>query len=384
MGVTEAPWKFHIMAALAALGAVFGRRLEMPHADYTIYAPMHVLWVGPPGCGKTQAMNIVLDVIRAARPKMDVIKNQTTSVGILTRVGQSKYAIDAQRVEGKVIPDSEFILAAGEMTSLVNRKKENEDLMQMLLDMLDLPSEYEKTTGARGVDYIYRPTPTALLASAIEMLREYAPRVVFEGGFMSRIVPVVAMGKARAIHKPKLYTLQERTRMGVELWRVAERVGRKVFDLQGEAEAWYAEWYGEIHGGPPLDRRLLGWQARVHAHLLRTSMLLCVARGGEEIEVEDLVLAARVMDTVRPGLEELLQNVGGSGFGQLRQQVEAIVRHAGTRGVPRHKVLQMVPASWEEIDSVVETLKQAGIVEIVAGTKSEPDVTITLKRKERT
>lgn len=383
--MTEAPWLFHIMGAFAAMGAIFGRSTRLPWGTYTLYGPCHVLWLGPSGCGKTQSFGLALDVIKCANPSLVVVKNEATPVGIITRVGDNLLKLEEDAALGGMALDSEFVFAAGEMKTLVNVKRDSEGLLPMLTDMMDCPATYERTTVARGVDIVSKPTPTAMMCSTQEWLQDMAPTGIFEGGFMSRVIPIVARGKARVLPRPKLLDPAKLTAMGLKLQKLHRLLTHGgttpiVFELNPRVMAWYEQWYEAVHAGPPVDKRLTGWQSRLHAHLLRLAMLLSLSRAwvklGKEkpqILVQDLVLADRLLGQVAPGLKALMQVPAGTGFGALRQQVEALVRHHGPSGITKTTMLSRVPCSWEELDKVLETLTKAKVVRVASGTKEAPE-----------
>ena len=178
VNVTEAPWMFHILGGMSAMGAAWGRDLRIPWGDYTIYGNMHILWLGPSGCGKTQAFNIALDTLKMARPSLIVVKNEATPVGIIRRIGGD--LADHEAAEARfATEDSEFVFAAGEMSTIINKRKDSEGVLPMLTDMMDNPSSYERTTVARGVDYVHNPTPSCLMCSTEEWVHGMMPAGIF-------------------------------------------------------------------------------------------------------------------------------------------------------------------------------------------------------------
>jgi hypothetical protein len=381
--VTEAPWSFHIMAALAVLGSVFGRQLALPWADYVIYAPMHVMWVGPSGSGKTQAFNTALQAVRSARPTLEVIKNEATRQGLLYRVGSSMEHVRALATQGKVPAPTEFVFAAGEMSTIINRSKESDGMVPMLTDMMDNPREYERTTAGRGHDYVFMPTPTLMCCSTSHWLVQNMPAGVFEGGFMSRILPIVAPGKARTLAKPKLLTEKDRVLMGISAMRLRDDIGTREYEITGPVFEWYRDWYEDLHESTTHDARTEGWRARAHTHLLRIAMLLSASRAGASITVGDLALAKRVLGIVEPGIESLMRLGGLSAFGSWRQQVLTIVRQARERGVTRAHVLKQVPCSRNELDLVLETLLDAEEIGKGKGLKPVFTARLTNNTKKR-
>lgn len=378
MNVTEAPWMFHIMGGLAALGGAWGRMFAIPWGDYTIHGNVHVLWLGPSGCGKTQAYNVALDTLRMARPDLTIIQNEATPVGIIRRVGEDEDTVREQQIEGTA-EDSEFVFAAGEMSTIVNKLKNSEGMLPMLTDMMDNPSSYERTTAGRGVDFLYRPTPTALMCSTEAWVHAMMPAGLFEGGFMSRVIPTVAKGKARMLPIPAEMDDAKRREAGLALRRMRIALPKLVFkDLSPEVLRAYTRWYNDLHGVKPDDSRLDGWQARVHGHLLKIAGLLAVSaawRGlGKEqpqITLGTLKLASRVLAEIQPGLEALIQGAVATNFEGMRTKVLRAVARAGREGANRGELLNVTQLRPRDLDEVLDALKEGKEIAVKPGTAGD-------------
>lgn len=379
VNVTEAPWMFHVLGGLAALGGAWGRNLRIPWADYNIYGNMSVLWLGPSGCGKTQAFDVALDTLKMARPDLCVIKNEATPVGIIRRIG-GDLEQHAEAVEHFATEDSEFVFAAGEMSTIINKKKDSDGILPMLTDMMDCKVSYERTTVVRGVDYVHNPTPTALMCSTEEWVHGMMPAGIFEGGFMSRIIPVVAKGKARALAIPRILSDTERRVPGLALKRLLQAHPKLRFELDAIVLKHYSLWYTQLHSTTPDDRRLMGWQARLHGHLLKIAALLALSaswqRLGKEhpqISLGHLMFASRILAEIHPGLVALVTSSSATNFGAVRQKVMVAVSRAKREGLTRGALLASVHVRPRELDETLESLVGAKEVTVVAGTPGHPE-----------
>ena len=398
--VTEAPWIFHILGGLTCMGTAFGRDLRLPWADYAIYPPMNVLFLGPSGCGKTQAMNILLLVARVcdaadmarrkeAEDELHIIKNESTRQALIYRIGSGEENVRALQQRRQVIPATRFIIAAGEMKTFFNARKESEGLIETLTDMMDNPPDYQRDTIGRGREFVYQPTPTIVACSTVEWMLDNMPVNIFEGGFMSRVLPTLTRAKARIQPIPKLLDKRELSQLGASLAKLRQRIGPRTFQLKGPALKWYVEWYTELHDGVGSDRRLQGWIARKHVHLLRIAMLLWASeQHGKvhitaQLSVKHLKLANRILDNVQPSIEVLLRMGGSTPFGHLRQQVESIIQYGGSEGIARSDLLSQMSCSLSTFDEVIDTLKSARRIRVEGTRGEEPRYVVNKRRRAK-
>ena len=149
----------------------------------------------------------------------------------------------------------------------------------------------------------------------------------------------------------------------------------------------YALWYEELHSTEPEDRRLMGWQARVHGHLLKISALLAVSaswqRLGKEhpqISIGHMVLASRILAEIHPGLESLVTSAAASNFGGMKQKVLAAITRSRREGLTRGELLSSTHLRPRDLDEVMEALKDGREIAVRSGTAANPEARYRLSK----
>ena len=193
-------------------------------------------------------------------------------------------------------------------------------------------------------------------------------------------IPVVAKGKARALAIPRILSDTERRVPGLALKRLLQAHPKLRFELDAIVLKHHSLWYTQLHSTTPDDRRLMGWQARLHGHLLKIAALLALSaswqRLGKEhpqISLGHLMFASRILAEIHPGLVALVTSSSATNFGAVRQKVMVAVSRAKREGLTRGALLASVHVRPRELDETLESLVGAKEVTVVAGTPGHPE-----------
>lgn len=341
---TESPRIFHIMSALAAVGACLGRRNWIQWGPNAIYGNMYIALVGPPAAKKSSALNAAKGLLKQATAvrlapddtggkKQGLItflenKQLDPEIAALT---ESLDVADAAMLEklagldmGSLpdVRDKHFGVAfASEITSLLGDNQN--EILTFLIKMWD-GEDYEyqlskssQTLSGGLLSIIGGTTPSSLAASL--------PENASGGGFMSRFILCFGNTKYKSVPVPSEFD----TSIGEKLAAV---LGKLHHDFEGRfvipknTEKLIREVYDEA---PEIDdARFVHYADRRQSHLLKLSMCLSAARLSHTIEIDDFREARMLLRAMEAYMSDALGEYGMSKLANAKQRLVETLRHA--------------------------------------------------------
>lgn len=341
---TESPRIFHIMSALAGVGACLGRRNWIQFGSNEIFANMYIALVGPPAAKKSSALRVTKGLLRKATAvRLAPSDTGGKKQGLLTflenkqldpeleAMAESLDVADGALLEklaglemGKLpdVRDKHYGIAiASELTSLLGDNQN--EILEFLIQMWD-GDDYEyqlsktsQTLQGGLLSIIGGTTPSSLAASL--------PQNASGGGFMSRFILCFGNTKYKSVPWPKPFDEDlEQQLVGVMSGLHYDFEGP--FIVPRKTEELIREVYDE---SPQIDdARFVHYADRRQTHLLKLAMCLAAARQSHTIEVEDFREARMLLIAMEAYMSDALGEYGMNKLANAKQRLIETLRHA--------------------------------------------------------
>lgn len=379
----ESPTLFFAWNALWLLSTVLKREAWLKWYPNKLWPNLYVLLVAPPAlCRKSSSMVIANELLRALpnclpstvkayAKTSQVITGKTTPEGLLTALApDQKVFFNPKESGGSLITvdkGSQIALNVSELAVFLGKQQYNSGLVTLLTDLFDCKDKDSEITRGNGLKPLRDIYVTLFGAITPDGMKSSIPEEAFGGGFMSRVVIAYQDTPTKVYPIPKPVP-------GYPIWQdlqyrlawIAEHAKGEYY-LTEEAEAYYSKWYyawkESLFAIPDNQHK----DNRIDSLILRVALLMRVQeyREGNDITLENIQDARRLLEyTSRTG-ERATENVGATSYGQ---SYNVIKRFLLKRGKATRRELSQYMSSRgikaEEITSVVDQLAVEGFLTI--------------------
>ncbi len=359
----ESPAIYHVMVSLSLACAIVGRRVYISPAPegmtgMTIYPNMYTVLVGPSGkVFKSSCIRVGYELVKDL-DRINVIRDKLTPQYLLQHLSET----------------SEVLVLAPELKTFIGTDSFVNGLAGILTNLHDSDDVAEYRTKNSGIYTLVEPCLNILGGSTPEWLVTGTPGDALSGGFTARFLYVVAKESEREVSFPifdsnlaielnGLY--MQLTSMDGKLY-----LGKGVWD-------WYNKWYSKnkkiING--IIDPGILSYYSRRHTHLWKLAMGMCLMRLGEEINLEDMENAEKVMGWLEQTLPVIFMGKDVSGADTVLEVVKAAGGKATLGDI--YTELRRTKTKQEILDAVDVATGSGFIIE------SKNVVTITKKGEDQ-
>lgn len=385
---TEVPTIYSIWAGLFLLSSVVKREAWIKWFPSDLYANIYVMLVGPSGCKKGSAINVVTALLNMFQgyitdhnikkmKRINVIKNKATPEGLLSAmkpVGSFTLTdqagnplLDQHGREIKRPSTSEMAIIAPEMTVMINKQRYTESMVQNLTDLYD-------PVGPEGWDWKLKNekaklknTFTSFIAgTTVDGFHEGVPPAAAGDGFLCRSIVVCHFDLERHFLPPRS------TAKGPTKEQLAERVAYIAETIQGEYklsnDAWeYLDtWYTSFRKTLARRRNDRGFMSRMDVHLMKTAFLLKVQRYPERddktIGIEDVKEAEKLLDaTVARSHATIVELKDASPMKEMKR-VEQIIEKKGH--IKKNDLIRSTHLKGDKLAPILTDLLNNGIITV--------------------
>jgi hypothetical protein len=366
MGV-EPPTAYHFAVGFTVLGASLHRQVWFDQKFYKIFPAVQTFLVGPSGkTRKSTAANIGMALAEEAG-RIHRLPDQSTPEALLKELGELSRDGSASA-----------LLYSSELSTFLNRKEYNQDLVQVLTDLFDCRDIVRRRTVGGGNLEIRNIAVSAILCSNETWLASSVHESAFGGGFLGRTLVWHALGTDRYFPFPELpdenVYKQLVGELGLTRYYGAGDDGR--VNVTPAGEKWYKDKYLFIKKHWPDDERLVPFWERYPDHLLRMAMVLNVsetlATGVRDVTISDveLIQADAVLTWIYGYLPRVYANLGNTGFGdEARRVYQYIKRNGGQVASGQLGRAMAKRMSSGEVRRIIGTLVQNKVLETMTGTE---------------
>jgi hypothetical protein len=334
---------FRKWAAITAIAAALEQKVFVNTSSY-LYPNLYVVLIGPPGIGKTKTITAVGKLLRSLED-FHIASTSVTAASLVDELAKASVRI----VEHPGVNEyNSMLLLADELSAFMHDY--DNALIGNLTTFYDVsaPYSHSRRTGDLRI-HIERPQLSMLVGSTTSNFMRTLPDSAWDQGFMSRVIMVFSDDK---IVSDDIFERREnegKEELAHDLKSIYSLQGQ--FKVSDEYRNALNKWRKGGNAPLPSHPRLVHYNTRRTAHLLKLSMVSCVDRGDDlRIEEEDfkrslawLCEAERLMPYVFSSQNTIDSRVMGeiAHFCEKEQPETKVIRFAAER-VPAHSVMKVL------------------------------------------
>jgi hypothetical protein len=283
---TEKLWStetFRKWAAITAIAGALERKVWVRSQSANIFPNLYVFLVGPPGAGKTRAVEVTGDLWKALEDHK-VAPVSLTKASLMDEVGAAERTCH-QLPLGQTSFNS-LLIASKELGALIPGY--DSDFLNALTYLYDNAKYDEKRRGNKDPLVIERPQINLIGCTTPGFLLDTMPIGAWSQGFLSRVIlvysDIVGERKLNLMEEelPRNRALEEALKHDLRL--IGATVGKLAFTQ--EANDLLVRWSENVERAPS-HPRLQNYVTRRPIHAVKLCMIACADRGGDQIEIED-------------------------------------------------------------------------------------------------
>lgn len=327
----EAPRRFYFWSGVSTLAGALQRKVWIDQKRFMWYPNFFIVMVAPPGVATKSTTADVGGRLLAQVPDVRFGPNNITWQALVSNFAAAR--IDFA-YNGMYYPMSAVTLIARELGSLLNPK--DPDLINLLIELWDGSVKYDKETKTSGNDSIICPWINVIGCTTPGWIADNIPIQALRGGFISRCVFLYADEKEKVVpYVDEAIPFDEAAvtfALVHDLQRISELVGP--ITISEKARIWGRAWYIRLWEEAKTsfdDDQIMGFISRKQTHMHKLAMVLSASRGDSLIiDLEDLVLAERMLTDVEGDMNKVFAAVGKS---EIAMQAERFIGFVKKRQV---------------------------------------------------
>lgn len=350
----ESPTSFIYWSALAAVSAVVNNKVYLQKGGiYKLYPNVYVMLVAKSGLRKGYPVAFSKALVQEVN-NTRIISGRSSVQAIIKELSQSK-AVPG----GGIIKDSIGYINSGEFSTALVR---DEDSLTILTDLFDghYNPSWNNTLKGSGKEELKNVNITLLGAFNQTHFNTMISQKELTGGFVARCITVLEHKRS---HKNDLLdddTVPVDTKGLAEYLKGLTKLEGK-FRLEVDAKAMFRKWYKSFE--PEESDDTTGTLNRIHDTILKVSMLISLARGGELVIRKTYLEEAfeKVMQTV----QSITQITAGSGIdvdfsAKLRVVLNELIQATGFT-LTRAEILGKHYGDFDKftLDKIIDTIYDA-------------------------
>ena len=306
------PQIFTTWTAISAIAAMLERRVYTFIRREPLFPNLYVLFVSPPGGGKSSTIGRSIELIREVtkpygdeKQKLKFAPDDVTKASLIDALHQStRFGSDDLGSEY-----SALYLAADEFGTAMSFLAS--DLLSFISAMYDGRPTYQEQRRGRGAKPLVIPYPIMNIISGVQpgFLAQNVPELAWSQGFLARFLLIYAVGqKKTTVFSDATMSMQMRDKLIRDL--------ATIFTLRGEliwgegAKALIDQF---AFGPAPDHPRLQHYNVRRHMFLAKVALVSAVSRGNSMvIGVEDVERATHWLYEAEATMPLVFKNMAGA------------------------------------------------------------------------
>lgn len=387
----EAPENYHIWAGISVLASIISRKVWLPierhdrpgMAKFRIYPNLYLIFLGPPGNGKTTAMDRAKDLVRDLE-EIPFSAERAIKEGIIEDMEQN-----CQRnfiYNGKPILYTPYTVFVTELSHFIGF--DQAAMLDFLTTIYDRNIYDYKKRGTHEV--IHGPCLNLLACTTQEWITSYLKADIISGGFSRRVIYV------NEHESPKFIPFPETT----EAQRIAKeeciKEGKVLLKLKGpmqwtkEAETTYCDWY--VNRELPKDPNVRGFYKTKHIQILKVAILMACSNHPDDLRLrhEDFIMAGDAIAKLEERLPSVFRSIGRNELNLISQRVLDYVDASGGAMLEKDlRIMTYKDCNTQEYQSVMQHLTVSSeelhyvTIRWPADSKIERRVVVNSKMREK-
>lgn len=365
------PAVFRLWTAIHAVGAAAERRVWTGLGLNKLHANLFVFLVGPPGTGKSQALNPMTGLLRKAQC-CGLAPNDLTKQGLLDALAD---CTGAAIIDGRPFDYHFMAICISELSNLMSQY--DKALAGLLTDLFDCPAINEERKRSGAGEAISFPGISFLMGTATRNLGDTIPTELWGSGFMARVIMIYSDQKV--IPKDIFKKVSGNTALEEQIVLGLSRIG----ELKGEM-MWMQEAQGLLQNfmetqevGAPTHMRLTDYVTRRWLHLGKLCMISALSEERLVVHAADYHRAFSWLNSAEKVMPEIFKDMvhheDGQILDELRQTFYQIYIGSNRQPVHYSVLAQFLSkrASSYQVPRMIDIACAADYFRRVAGTDGE-------------
>jgi hypothetical protein len=318
---SEVPDNYHFWSGIFALSAIVNRQVSLSMGQYTLYPNLYVVLLGPPGNGKSLAMDTAQNLV-------EDIGGINFSGDAQTKESLVRYLRDVCAksidVAGKPQVITPIAMFATELSHLLGPNSGH--MIDFLTTIYTKDKQYVTRTKNKGDDIIERPFVGLIACTTQDWITTYLKSDIIGGGFTRRVIfvnePVGESVDDKSKRRPFLTVSPEqvKARNNVLTYANVLKSATGVFTWHPDAKATYEHWY--LTRDIPKDPDVQGYFKTKPNQVLKVAMLISLSESPDLVLRKDhFELSMALFEKTETTLTRVFQGIG-------RNELNAIANKA--------------------------------------------------------
>jgi len=361
---SESPARYFWWGAISAISAVIRRNISMARSYYRLYPNLYVILVGPSGMRKSIPIALTQKLVERVDCTR-VFSGRASIQAIVKALGR------AHTSENKrIITDSVGFLVNPELDDML---LEDKHMVVTLLNLYDTytKDKWQNLLKVSGVDNLKNVYLTIFSGSNETNLALALPKSATSGGLVARTCIVLEEKKRRLnalVRPPKI--IPDVNSLSKRLFEISNLSGVFTFDnLAGE---YFEKWYNNFMTLESLDKT--GTLDRLPDTALKVAICISLSYKDDLVLLKEDIEEAifQCQDTI-VGMKKVFLGSGEHSLANPTAQVLRILIGRKDHKISRSKLLRVLTgiADAIDLDRIIDTLAQSGVVEVVKVGMSE-------------
>lgn len=304
---TEIPENYCFWSGISTVSACLAGRVWTHMGRFIIYPNLYIIFLGPPGNGKTVAKDLALRTVRDVGGIKMSAEAQTKEA--LCRFMKDE-CIQTYSLNGTTIPYTPISIYLTEFSHFLGPNSSH--MLDFLTTIWDRTGDiYDARTKNKGDDILPSPYVNLLACTTPDWIRNYLKSDIITGGFSRRAIFVnePANDDTKRIPRPEWTQEQTQARLAaVEYARVLTTVIGEM-KWTPEATAYWDLWYTSRI--IPKDPDTRGYHKSKPALLLKVATIVALSESPVlVIDRPHMETALAILDSTEATLSRVFQGIG--------------------------------------------------------------------------
>lgn len=364
---SRAPRQYIFWSGVGAIASVLKRNVYIPWGQYTVYPNQYIILVGPPGIGKGEAINPIVDLLHDTGDLAHLLEDRVSPEKVIVRLDAGW---PVMRVQGNQLIASKDHVATIIATELNSYLSMSDWVFTMMCDAWD-KGRVSYDTKHKGSYYV-KDCCLSLLAGCVpEYIREINKEAMsaIATGFTARCIFVYATQQGRDIDWPDDIPSPPKLRdlLMEDLKSIGQLKGNFRF-TQHAKDYWklfHAKVRDQIKSEDFATDAVRHFLTRIETHVLKIAMILCVS------EDDRMVIDRRHFENAVMYAEDVLNKLDVTfravGESDLAEATDRVMRYVEKQGITtRGKLLK---DNWrhftdDQLEKILKVLEHMGFLRV--------------------
>lgn len=363
---TEIPTEYLKWAAISIIASTLKRNVYLWYRGIKFQPNQYIIFVGPPGIGKDEAINKVLDIAKETKTvnilndwhtPQEVIEEISTGWGhVQLKVGQVMTA--------GVIEDHTCCIIAPELAVFLQQY----DNLHSLMCSWWNKDTFEYKTKNKGKHSIENMSVSLLGGCVPDFIRSLSKdrMAPITGGFTARTIFVYATEKSQLIKNsfgiPSTVISKLKQDLINDLIEIGKLKGQ--ISVSKEAAKLWEEIYEEHNKRGIIDSDAsTNFKSRISSHIIKTAITTCVSESDTLIITRDqLDRAIGYVEQVRDKVDIVFRCVGESPLAVTMNKVQTYIDSVGMCSYKTLLRVMYRDATEDQLNAILTVLDKTGLV----------------------